>query len=156
MSEIKGWYYLHENKELIYKNSPNAIVDIRDSDLCHSAWAWDGQRQTAWQILVESLSLGADKERVLELAKQWECDDKDAEQYAEFLGIKLGVDGNQKYAAKKDFINIQESPIGFGDTNLEAMAALCKELGFRGGKMWQDTFQDLVKIDSSTHATQAP
>ena len=37
---ILGWYYLHVNKELIWKNDPDAIVDIRDSDLCHSAWSW--------------------------------------------------------------------------------------------------------------------
>ena len=79
---IQGWYYLHENKELIYKNDPDAITDIRDSDLCHSAWAWDGQRHTAWQILTEALSLGAKSERIKELADKWGCTNADAENYA--------------------------------------------------------------------------
>lgn len=144
MSKIQGWYYLHENKELIYKNNPDAIQDIRESDLCHSAWAWDGQRQTAWQILVESLSLGAKKERVKELSETWHCDNKDAEQYADYLGLQVGMDGNAYYARKSDFENLQESPAGFGDSYLEAMSELAKEIGYKGGKMWNATFKDLV------------
>ncbi len=154
MSEIQGYYYLHENGDLIYKNGSDAILDIRDSDLCHSAWAWTGERQCAWQICVESLSLienlrGTEeakrlKARVNELAEKWGLTDSDAEQYAEFIGIKLGIDGNQKTATKTDFINLQESPCGFGDSNLYAMASLCHELEYRGGKMWNTTFQDLL------------
>ncbi len=141
---IQGYYYLHKNKELIYKNSPDAIVGIRDSDLCHSAWAYDGQRQTVWQILVEALSLGADKDRIKELSEKWKCDDFDAINYAEYLGINLDKDGNAKTAFKKDFDNLQESECGFGDTHLEAMADLCKQLGFKGGKVWQNTFKHLL------------
>lgn len=141
---IQGWYYLHENKELIYKNNPDAIVDIRDSDLCHSAWAWDGQRPTAWQILTEALSLGAKKERIKELAEKWGCTDADAENYAGYLGIELGMDGNAYYARRSDFENLQESLIGFGDSYLEAISELAKELGYKGGKMWNTTLKDLV------------
>lgn len=142
---IEGWFYLHENKELIYKNDSDAIVDIRDSDFCHSAWAWDGERPTAWQILVEALSLGAKKERIQDLAVKWKCDDGDAFRYANYLGIELGIDGDSLYARRLDFVNIQESPIGFGDSYLEAMAELAKELGYKGGKMWNATFNDLVR-----------
>lgn len=141
---IQGWYYLHVNKELIYKNNPDAITDIRDSDLCHSAWAWDGQRPTAWQILTEALSLGAKKERIHELAEKWGCTDVDAGNYAKYLGIELGMDGNAHYARCADFKNLQESPIGFGNSYLEAMSELAKELGYKGGKMWNATFKDLV------------
>lgn len=139
-----GWYYLHENKDLIYKNGPDAIVDIRDSDLCHSAWQWDGQRQTAWRILVEALSLDASKERVRELAEKWGCTNEDAEHYAKFLGIQIGMDGEGFYARRSDFVNIQESPVGFGNSYLEAMAALATELGFSGGKIWPKDFAYLV------------
>jgi uncharacterized protein YqjF (DUF2071 family) len=38
---INGWYYLHQNGELIYKPSPDAIVDIRDSDLAVCSWPVD-------------------------------------------------------------------------------------------------------------------
>lgn len=145
MSEAIGWYYLHENKSLIYKNYPDAIADIRESDLCTAAWAWDGTRQTAWQILVESLAIGANPARVKELSETWKCNDQDAINYAEFIGLIQGQDGNQKTATKKDFINLHESPCGFGHSYLEAMSNLCSQLGFKGGKMWQDTFQELVK-----------
>lgn len=142
---IEGYYYLHTNKELIYKPDPDAIVDIRESDFCHSAWAWDGQRQTAWQILVEALSLGAKKDRINKLSKKWNCDGDDALNYANYLGITLGSDGNQKTAYGKNFTNQQECPCGFGDTYLEAMSDLCKQIGFSGGKMWNATFKDLIK-----------
>jgi hypothetical protein len=147
MSTIQGWYYLHENKELIYKNNPDAITDIRDSDLCHSAWPWDGSRQSAWTILVEGLALGANPERIKELAGKWGCNDNDVINYAACIGVELGVDGNQKTATRKDFVNIQESSIGFGVTYLEAMAALCKDLGYTGGKMWNHTFESLVAVN---------
>jgi hypothetical protein len=142
---IEGYYYLHTNKELIYKHNLDAIIDIRESDFCHSAWAWDGQRPTAWQILVEALSLGANKDRIIELAKKWGCDEDDALNYADYLGITLGSDGNQKTAYGKNFTNLQECPCGFGDTYLEAMADLCKQIGFTGGKIWNATFQNLIK-----------
>lgn len=144
MNMIQGWYYLHENKDLIYKGSPDAIEDIRDSDLCHSAWPWDGERPTAWRILVEAKSLGVRPDRIKELADKWKCTNDDAEQYAKYVGIELGMDGNQCFARRADFINLQESHCGFGDTNLDAMADLCKQLGFTGGKMWNSTFSDLT------------
>ena len=143
---IQGWYYLHVNKDLIYKNNPDAIADIRDSDLCHTAWAWDGQRSTAWQILVEAYCLGAKKERIEELAEKWGCTNNDAENYANYLGIKLGVDGNQCFAARVDFEDIQVSPMGWGDNYLESMSELAKELGYKGGTMWNRTFSDLVSL----------
>jgi hypothetical protein len=141
---IHGWYYLHTNKQLIYKNSPDAIDDIRESDFCESVWAWDYERHTAWGILVEALSLGADKDRIKELADKWGCTDIDADNYAAYLGIDIGMDGAAHYARKRDFGNAQENPIGFGETYLEAMANLAKELGYTGGKMWNHTFKTLT------------
>ncbi|MBE3141432.1 MAG: hypothetical protein IMZ53_12730 [Thermoplasmata archaeon] len=145
MSHIIGWYYLHKNGELIYKNYPDAITDIRESDLCLSAWYWDGERLTSWDILVESLSLGVNKNRIDELAKKWKCDNVDAIRYADFSNVTLGIDGNQCTATRTDFVNLAESPCGFGNTNLEALADLCKQLGYKGGKMWNAKFRDLTK-----------
>ena len=140
-----GWYYLHTNKELIYKPSPDAITDIRDSDLCHSAWPYDPKdRAGAWRTLVEALSLGANKKRINALAELWKCTDEDALNYAKYLGISLGMDGTAKTALRTDFVDLMESCCGFGDTYLEAMADLCKQLGFKGGKMRNATFKDLV------------
>jgi hypothetical protein len=148
---IRGYYYLHENKDLIYKPGADSIIDIRDSDLCKAAWACDTERATGWQILVEALSLDANKTRIKELADLWKCNDEDAQHYAEYLGIKLGEDGTLKTAA----VIPNEGPCGFGDTYLEAMAGLCHLLGYTGGKMWTTTFQQLinkkreVKVDGS-------
>lgn len=143
--ELQGWYYLHTNGDLIYKNSPNAIQDIRESDLCHSAWPFVNSRDNAWGILVEANSLFTRKERIKELTEKWNCNDTDAINYAKFIGIEVGIDGNKCFAHRADFTNIQESPIGYGDTYLDAMSELAKNLGYSGGKMWSSTFQDLVK-----------
>lgn len=146
MSNIIGWYYHHTNNELIFKrDSPGQDADIRESDFATSMWMWDGQRPTAWRILVEALSLGVDIRRIKELAELWDCDDADAVKYAEYAGIKLNKDGNMKTASRRDFVNLHDCPMGFGSTYLEAMAGLCKELGFKGGKMWNTTFEDLLK-----------
>lgn len=142
---IGGWYYLHVNGDLIYKRDlPGTAADIRDSDLAKTLWPFDhSDRSGAWRIVVEGLSLGANKKRVEELAKLWGCDDIDAVNYSDYLKITLDVDGDSKCAKQPNFINLQESVAGFGDTYLEAMADLCKNLGFKGGKMWNHTFESL-------------
>lgn len=143
----QGWYYLHENGELIYNPSPDAIQDIRESNFCRAAWAVDGEdREQAWRILVESLSLGAIFGRVKELADKWGCVDEDADVYAERIGVVLTLDGDNWCATRTDFVNLQESPAGFGSTKLAAMAQLCHELGFKADKLgWGATFKDLLK-----------
>lgn len=146
MSNIIGWYYHHTNNELIFRrDTPGQEADIRESDFATSLWAWDGTRRTAWQILIEALSLGVDLERIKGLASLWGCDETDAMLYAHYVGIELGKDGNMQTACRKDFKDLHESPMGFGETRLEAMADLCKNLGFKGGKMWNTTFNDLLK-----------
>lgn len=143
--DIHGWYYLHVNGDLIYKPGSGAIVDIRDSDLAVAAWPIDLiGRAGAWRVLVEGLAAGAKKSRVDDLAEKWGCSDADAEHYAAHIGAILQKDGNAWMAARRDFINLQESPAGFGDTALEAFAALAKELGYRPAKMWGPEFSSLV------------
>lgn len=150
---IVGWYYLHENKELIYKPEidGSTAADIRESDFAHSMWPIDPQdRAGAWQILVESKSLGANPKRIRELAEKWGCDNKDAQKYAEYLGLTLEIDGNQWCAMPPWFTNLQESEAGFGDTCLDAMANLCENLGFTGGKLWNTTFEKLLRASKET------
>lgn len=137
---IEGYFYLHENNDLIYKNDPDSIVDIRESDLCVSAWAWDGQRQTAWSILVEANALGARKERIKELAERWGCDNKDAMMYASYLGIDLTKHETDVFIAK-----LSIAKFGAGLSYLDAMSALAMKLGYKGGKMWNATFETLIK-----------
>lgn len=147
---IDCYYYLHENGELIHKANTNFVVaDLRDSDFVRAFWGLDSSdRASAWEFLVEALSLGTRKERVLELATKWGCDDKDAKIYADRIGVRVEKDGNMWCAGKADFINLQESPVGFGDTILEALAELCKVLKFAPTKLnWHARFSDLVKVN---------
>ena len=143
---IEGWYYLHTNGDLIFKKAyDGTAADIRESDFARAMWPMDpSNRANAWQILVEGNAAGANKQRIAELAAKWYCDDTDATHYANYLDFKLFKDGNQWCAAPSDFINLQESPCGFGDTALDAMAALCTELGYKPSKMWGNSFPGLL------------
>jgi len=142
---IHGWYYLHTNGSLIYKRDyDGAAADIRESDFARMLWPMNpADRAGAWRILVEATALGANADRVRELAEKWKCDDGDAATYADYLGLRLYMDGSAWCATLGDFIDLQSSPAGFGNTPLEAMAALCSELGFKASKMWGRSFADL-------------
>lgn len=143
---IIGWYYLHENGDVIYKRDDDGIVaDTRESPFAKHLWPFDPEaRDGAWGIVVEALALGARPERVAELAGKWGCDDEDSEFYAKKMGLTLSLDGNAWCATGPGFINLQESVAGFGETKLDAMAGLANAMGLRCGKMWQQTFKDLL------------
>lgn len=144
---IEGWYYLHTNGELIYKRElGDTAADIRESDFCRAMWPMDPtDREGAWNIIVEASALDGSYARIKELAAKWGCDDADALNYAERLGIILEPDGDRWCAKCSDFTDLVESPAGFGLTCLDAMSALCKALGYRGGKMWNHTFKSLTQ-----------
>ncbi len=146
---IVGWYYLHENRSLIYKRElGGTAADIRESSFALAMWPYDPQdRAGAWTILVEALAAGANPQQIAELSAVWEFDDTDAPNYAKRVGALLGKDGNAWCATRRDFTNLQESPAGFGDTALEAMAVLCKELGYKPSKMWGPTFASLLTVE---------
>ena len=147
---MNGCYYLHENGDLIYK-SMDDVADIRDSPFAVGLWFMDvSDRMTAWNVLVESLAAGAKTERVQALATKWGCDNRDALMYAERIGCALGEDGDKKTATRADFQNLQESPCGFGDTYLAAMADLAKQLGYRPSKMWGTAFRQLLDLSDSS------
>ena len=139
-------YYLHENGNLIYKAHAE-VCDLRDSDLVKMYWEFDEtSRLCAWNMLVEALTIGANKKKIFELADKWNCNNEDAKKYADFLGIVLSKDGTAFQVNLTNFINIQESPVGFGDTYLEAFSELCKALGFKYTKLnWHATFEQLCK-----------
>lgn len=145
---LEGWYYLHtESNDLIYKRElGDTAADLRESPFAKMLWPLDPtDRAGAWRIVVESLACGAKKDRVMDLAKKWGCDDSDAKIYAEHIGAKIQMDGNSWCATRGDFQNLHESSAGFGDTALEALAELCRELGYRPAKTWGHTFADLVQ-----------
>ena len=149
---IQGWFYLHTNKELIYKieTDGSTAADIRESNFCHSMWPFDpNDRGGAWRILVEANSLGANSARIKELAEKWGCNDMDAQNYADRLGVALKMDGDKWCATPPWFDNLQENEAGFGETCLEALSELCEQIGFTGGKMWNATFESLLNPASN-------
>jgi hypothetical protein len=149
-----GYYYLHQNGSLIYKRymDDGQVADFRESPFVQHFWSLNTKdRENAWQIVVEALAIGADPERVKELAALWQCDDKDAEHYASALGLDLYMDGNAWCARRTAAIDLACCPHGFGETVLEAFADLAKQLGMRAQKTWGPTFKSLVECpcDSS-------
>ena len=142
---IVGYYYLHTNGDLIYQSGSGSVADIRDSSFAVGLWPIDVEdREGAWNLLVEALASGVSLERIKELAAKWGCGDLDAQIYADRVGCVLGDDGIQKTAIRHDFSDMQESPCGLGDTYLEAMADLARQIGFKPSKMWGLKFKDLV------------
>ena len=134
---------------MIFKREDDSGVvgDLRDSPFVKHIWPLDPEdRSDAWNIVVEGLALGADPARVKELADKWQCDDEDADIYADFVGCVLRRDGNMWHATRRDFENIQESKNGFGATKLEAMAELAKDLGLTCGKMWPQSFAKFLQL----------
>jgi hypothetical protein len=143
---IAGYYYLHTNGQLIFKPGTECAADIRESDFARMLWPCDpADRLGAWRILIESLSLGANEDRINELASKWACDDTDADEFASRAGIRLFMDGNAWCATATDFENLQESPAGFGMSKLQAMAELAKAMGFKAQKMWGTTFPEMLQ-----------
>ena len=149
-------YYLHTNGELINKRNHDAC-DYRDSDFVKMYWQFDpADRESAWALLVEALSIGANLTRIQELAELWNCDDEDALIYAGRLGIDFEVDGSMQCAHLEEyFTDIQSDPVGFGETRLEALADFCKALGFTPTKLhWHATFRQLVEALRQQHAAE--
>lgn len=147
---IEGWYYIHTNGSLIYKNYIDADIDIKDSDFCIGCWSFDPtDRLSCWSMLVEVLSTGrVELNRILGLAKHWSCTEEDADIFAKRVGCVLKKDGDSWCSHRADFDNFQESLIGFGDTKLEAMAELCKSLSYKPVKIWGATFKSLLELVS--------
>lgn len=143
---MEGWYYLHTNGELLYKRElGGTAADIRESDFSRALWPLEpSDRAGAWRILVEGLAAGAKAERIKELAAKWGCDDQDAEVYASHVGCNVFRDGDQWCATGGDFLDLAQSPAGFGSTLLDAMSELAKALGYKPSKMWGATFHDLL------------
>ena len=145
-----GFYYLHTNGDLIYKMDLDGgqVADFRESSFVVMFWPFNlDNRASAWRVLIEGLASGAKLERVKELSEKWKCDDEDAKMYINSFDdlVKLFLDGGSWCAVREDFIDLQQSPAGFGDTCLEALAELCRALGYRPQKMWGASFEDLCE-----------
>ena len=68
---IDGYYYFHkETKNLIWKK----FRPKDNSDFVQKIWVVDAtNREHAWTILLEALSLGLNITRAKELAIEWKC-----------------------------------------------------------------------------------
>jgi hypothetical protein len=124
------YYYLHTNGSLIHKNAVVVESDPQyfDSPFVKKVWKIDiTDRKDAWLLVIEAGALGANKERIQELAKLWGLTDEDAHEFAKRMRLIIKIDGDEWMAAFEDFINIQESQCGFGPTALEAFIALAKQ-----------------------------
>lgn len=142
---IVGYYYLHTNGQLIYKPGTDCVADIRESDFARMLWPCDpSDRLGAWRIIVESLALGAERTRVMELAAKWGCSEDDADEFASRIGVDLSFDGNAWCATGPGFTNLQEYPAGFGETKVDAIAALANDMGFHPSKLWGTTFPQML------------
>lgn len=122
-----GYYYLHTNGDLIWKK-----FRPESSDFVRRVWEFKPDRARAWFIVIEALAMGANQKRIDELVEKWELTDEDARYFIKEVvcndveQFKLFRDGNQWCAAFYDFIDIEESQCGFGDTCLKALAELAK------------------------------
>ena len=128
---IDGYYYLHTNGDLIYKKA--VVVDhdpnYFDSPFVRKVWPIDlKSRAKLYSFLIEAAAMEARSNRIKEIRELNSMTDEDCQTFAERTGFKLFKDGNQWCAAKGDFVNLQESIAGFGDTPFEAFVALCRKV----------------------------
>ena len=120
--EEASFYYLHTNGDLIHKRF---LPD--PSDFVKRTWTFRPEhRESAWILVTEAAALGARSSRIEQLIKKWGLTDKDAEIFAERVGLKLFLDGDQWCAAFGDFVNIQESQCGVGPRAIDALIDLSK------------------------------
>lgn len=83
------YYYLHENGDLIGK-PPNVIEAdgpwvYFDSPFVRKWWHLDlRERGQAWDFLCDAIALGANVERVRDLAQKWRCSVDDLHHYLEW------------------------------------------------------------------------
>jgi len=96
---MDGYYYLHTNGELIFKKFEPEF----DSDFVRKIWSIDtNNRANAWRIILESLALNANIERVKKLSLKWGCDLKDVVEYMKraISPSNLEIDGLELYLTK--------------------------------------------------------
>lgn len=81
------WYYLHINGTLIHK-----ILEPDPSDFVVKIWKLNiNDKNNAWDIIIESLALGADINQIKQLTDKWKCDKKDLILYLEDTYNNSGI-----------------------------------------------------------------
>lgn len=131
MNEINGYYYLHTNGDLIYKTTLAVDSDPNyfDSPFVRKSWPINlSERATAYTLLLDAEAMGARASRIKELKAKWNITEEDTQTFADRMGFLLSMDGDKWFARCPDFVNVQESPSGFGNTRWDALVALCREV----------------------------
>lgn len=161
-----AWFYMLDDGRLGFHDRliVEGTGDLRYES--HVAYIWHcdwHQPWTIWDMLIEATVAGAKTDTLYEVWKHCNLDDLPegadaetyytAEQYAKKRGIYLqqsphtddnwmadgmGGDDEEEHEAP-------ESPVGIGETKLEAMSSLCKALGFEPTKTRRVTFAGLMK-----------
>lgn len=93
-----GWYYLHENGELIYRRT---YPEIEVGGFVKHVWPIDRtDRKHAWTLLLEAAHYDARTDRIIELAEKWGCDLADLGEYLtrETSPTPKLMDGLRKFA----------------------------------------------------------
>jgi hypothetical protein len=126
---VIGWYYLHENGDLIFKYEK---PEVEAGGFVKHVWDVDPEdRGGAYTILLEAIALGAKLERVEELAKKWGMTDDDCLIGAAYFGMLLMKDGKRwavRYADSQDRFGIAN-----GETAFSAMCELARRNYIRRG-----------------------
>lgn len=76
---ISGYYYLHENGDLIFRRD---APEIESGGFVKQVWPVDTtDRLDAWTLLIEALTNNASTTRVKELAGKWGCNARDLPEF---------------------------------------------------------------------------
>ena len=71
---MEHFYYLHTNGELIHKN----LEPESDSPFVKKIWRINvSDRSDAWRVVLESMALGANLDRIAELMSKWQLNRAD-------------------------------------------------------------------------------
>jgi hypothetical protein len=147
--KITGWFYLRKDGTLVHtpdtKGLKGAILSMLVMPEIVTFWPHDlRDRGTAWRILVEATAGGADRDQIQTLATRAGCDDNDGLTYAKRIGCRISKEGMYWKATRADWVSREASPTGYGATVLDAMADLCKSLGYQPSKILQQDFSKLL------------
>ncbi len=84
----KGYYYLHTNGDLIYKNAyvVDSDPEYFTSPFVRKFWCIrTDNRSDAWTVILEALALGCNVDRAKELINEWGLNKQDSFMMLNFL-----------------------------------------------------------------------
>ena len=134
---IAGYYFLsHNNVQPLwipYKDGVEESLRVRGRGTAYAFWPIDpANRLSAWTFLVESLAMGASNTFITDLAREWGCDNVDAQQYATLIGCELESPDLLQDRWRAYPLSEKKHPeprcYSQGDSGLKALAKLASRL----------------------------